>query len=87
MSGGGNEDNLNTVNNKNSGNIVNIVNSVQAVYSAVLPPSLMVFLISMIKTLKASMRRNATEKGSGPKKALSDIGMVIESRSKKAVFS
>ena len=77
------------MNSLNSVSSVYSVNksTVSAAYSAVLPPSLMVFLMLMTKTLKASMRRNATEKGSGPKKALSDIGMVIESRSKKAVFS
>ena len=48
VSGGGNEDNLNTINDKNSGNIVNTVNNVQAVYSAVLPPSLMVFLYTYV---------------------------------------
>ena len=38
-------------------------------------------------TLKASVARNATEKGSGPNKALNAIGIVTEINTKKRAFS
>ena len=41
----------------------------------------------ILKTLKASMATKATEKGSGPDKALNDIGVVAESSIKKRAFS
>ena len=41
----------------------------------------------MPTTLKVSMTTKATEKGSGPKKALNAIGVVTESNSKKRAFS
>ena len=46
-----------------------------------------IMALIMLKTLKASMPRKATEKGNGPNKALKAIGVVTESNAKKRVFS